>query len=498
MARKKTGASPKLSERRTLMTNALNEMIGVFCSHNDQAFNDVLSNALRPAAEAAGADRIVIYQYVEIAHEMRLKQLYRWDKSKNILTKKSLEYLPNSPQILRWLEKLLAGECISRTSGEMAEGESAFMNLLGIKTVLMAPIFTRGQLWGAVFFENQANDNLFSNECIDLMQSMARLCANAVIRSSLENEVADNNELNRVMFESAPIGLIMFDDKYNYYDCNREVLKIFNVTKNYYLNHFFELSPEYQPDGSKSQDRLQEIIKRTLEGEKLAMEWMHCSRDGELIPCDITMERIKHKGKYIGLGYVYDLRNIKRLEQNIQWLESEVDKIYYDPLTGIYNRRFFDKNLERVIKSLSRSAGKLSLMMIDIDRFKRYNDTYGHKEGDECLKSVAETLASSIGRVDDFVARYGGEEFVVVLPNTDENGACIIADKMLTNIRNREIPHKKNDAVPYVTISVGLTTAVVGFQQTGDDYIKRADAALYVSKHTGRNKFTFQQLTDPS
>jgi len=172
------------------------------------------------------------------------------------------------------------------------------------------------------------------------------------------------------------------------------------------------------------------------------------------------------------------------------------ENVYHDTLTGVYSRRFLENNLERVIKSLSRSGGELSLLFIDIDNFKKYNDTYGHGEGDECLKAVAKTLAATLLRADDFVARYGGEEFVVVLPNTNEAGAKVVAESLLTNTLNQKIVHEKNDAVPFVSISIGITTSVVKHTQNGSDYIKKADEALYKSKQNGRNRYTFVGFED--
>jgi diguanylate cyclase (GGDEF)-like protein len=150
-----------------------------------------------------------------------------------------------------------------------------------------------------------------------------------------------------------------------------------------------------------------------------------------------------------------------------------------------------EENLENIIKSLSRSNGTLSLLMIDVDFFKRYNDTYGHSMGDDCLKSIAETLVQCVTRVGDFVARYGGEEFIVVLPNTCENGARMLADKLLESIRERNIPHEKNDAAKCVTISIGVITGNVKHTQSVSDYLKLVDDAMYMSKQSGRNKYTF-------
>jgi diguanylate cyclase (GGDEF)-like protein len=162
-----------------------------------------------------------------------------------------------------------------------------------------------------------------------------------------------------------------------------------------------------------------------------------------------------------------------------------------DQLTGIYNRRYFDGNLKKIIKSHSRTNSTFSLLMLDIDFFKNYNDTYGHDAGDNCLRTIAVAIAKCITRDEDFVARYGGEEFVVVLPNTDINGVNLIAKKILEKVCECRIPNEASDIADYVTISIGGTTGVVKHLQSGSDYIKCADKALYESKKNGRNKYTF-------
>jgi diguanylate cyclase (GGDEF)-like protein len=189
------------------------------------------------------------------------------------------------------------------------------------------------------------------------------------------------------------------------------------------------------------------------------------------------------------------LRRFARLaEKNTGDLHETdlTDKVQYDALTGIYNRRCMEDNLKRVIKSMVRSGGGLlSILMIDMDFFKKYNDAYGYGEGDACLKSVAKVIAASVMRPDDFVARYDGEEFAVILPHTDEKGACVMAEKILEGVRACGIPHKKSKAAECVTVSIGVTTANIDLPCDGDEYIKRADEALYMSKGSGRNKYTY-------
>jgi len=174
-------------------------------------------------------------------------------------------------------------------------------------------------------------------------------------------------------------------------------------------------------------------------------------------------------------------------------IDRRLNQVHFDALTGLYNRRYFNETTDLLIKTLSRSGGVLSMLIIDIDYFKNYNDTYGHDEGDKCLKIVAEALSKGLSRTGDFIVRYGGEEFVAVLPNTGETGARVIAGKMLENIRNRSVAHKSSDVAAYVTVSIGISTGRVHYTQSRDDYIIKADEMLYKAKQSGRNRYVFER-----
>ena len=174
-------------------------------------------------------------------------------------------------------------------------------------------------------------------------------------------------------------------------------------------------------------------------------------------------------------------------------LDALVGKIHFDMLTGVYNRRYMEDALNRLVNTLRRSGKMLSVLMIDIDRFKQYNDTYGHVEGDSCLRAVAKTIEGSILRGDDFVARYGGEEFAVILPNTDEDGARRIAERILENVRSRKIPHAHNEAAPYVTVSVGVAACCAEAMQNYTEWMQCADQALYAAKANGRDRYAVYQ-----
>ena len=197
---------------------------------------------------------------------------------------------------------------------------------------------------------------------------------------------------------------------------------------------------------------------------------------------------LRHQRKLIKIT---DKASTNKITGQKEQITELTNIVHYDVLTGIYNRRFLEESLKRVIKLISRSGGLLSVLMLDIDYFKKYNDTYGHSEGDICLKRVAEAIAGSLSRAEDFVARYGGEEFAVVLPHSDVVGAHKIAEKIIESIRALNIPHEKNEAASFVTVSIGITTGTVMHGQDYSDYLKRADEALYMSKNDGRNRYTY-------
>jgi diguanylate cyclase (GGDEF)-like protein len=162
-------------------------------------------------------------------------------------------------------------------------------------------------------------------------------------------------------------------------------------------------------------------------------------------------------------------------------------QIFADGLTGIPNRRRFDAHMDNEIRRAKRTASPLSLIMIDVDYFKNYNDNYGHQRGDECLILIAATLSRILGRPCDLVARYGGEEFVAVLPDTNAAGALKLANSMRHEVEALGIEHQYSNAAKHVTISLGVITQIPAHNTAVSHMISAADHALYQAKRSGRN-----------
>jgi diguanylate cyclase (GGDEF)-like protein/PAS domain S-box-containing protein len=186
-----------------------------------------------------------------------------------------------------------------------------------------------------------------------------------------------------------------------------------------------------------------------------------------------------------------DISRLKRVERRLSETNRRLKaRVWEDHLTGIPSRRYLDAALAREVRRARRGGQALSIVMADIDRFKSYNDRYGHPAGDDCLRLVAQAASAALGRGEDELCRYGGEEFVAILPGTGTDGAADVAERMRRAVADQAIPH---DGVPWghVTISLGVASLPAvdhGSHRDRDALIAAADAALYAAKAAGRDR----------
>lgn len=245
---------------------------------------------------------------------------------------------------------------------------------------------------------------------------------------------------------------------------------------------FERLHPDDMPEVIKAARRLQ---KNESVEETISFRTQH--GDGREIWLETSLRIARDNGQMNGaIAVTRDITARKRLELKLE------EMAMVDGLTSLANRRAFDTTFESEFRRARRERYDLSLLLIDIDRFKFFNDTYGHLGGDSCLRRVAEVIAGHANRPGDFVARYGGEEIVVLLPQTPLSGAQYIAGEILRKVQALAIAHEHNLPWGVVTVSVGVATLL---NQPGartaapDDLVEAADAALYEAKATGRNRF---------
>jgi len=190
-----------------------------------------------------------------------------------------------------------------------------------------------------------------------------------------------------------------------------------------------------------------------------------------------------HVGRRM-LEYQYTL---EKLTEELICANQELNRmVTIDGLTGIANRRHFEERYRGEWRRALREEIPLAVIMVDIDYFKKYNDFYGHMTGDECLKRIAAVLAETVSRAGDLVARYGGEEFVVLLPNTDNVGAIVVAEALRSAVNRLEVPHC-GSPTQLLSISLGVATVYPQRENEPEELLEKADRALYRAKAAGRN-----------
>lgn len=196
------------------------------------------------------------------------------------------------------------------------------------------------------------------------------------------------------------------------------------------------------------------------------------------------------QGNVVSLvGFMFDITERKQNEEKLLSLQQELEDLSFrDGLTGVNNRRKFDAVFDREWQDARRESQPLSLLLFDVDFFKRYNDAYGHVEGDECLKRVARALASAAHRPRDFLARYGGEEFVLLLPASDAHAARTVAERCRQAVFKAQIAHGDSPIGQLLTVSIGGGTLVPGERDDPVRFLDDVDRRLYRAKHGGRNR----------
>jgi diguanylate cyclase (GGDEF)-like protein/PAS domain S-box-containing protein len=189
------------------------------------------------------------------------------------------------------------------------------------------------------------------------------------------------------------------------------------------------------------------------------------------------------------VGFMFDISERKETEQKLMALQKELEALSFkDGLTGVANRRMFDSILETEWAHARRNSQPLSLILIDIDYFKQYNDRYGHIQGDDCLRNVGQALNSAATRARDLVARFGGEEFALVLPETDAAAARKVAERCRSLIFKQQIPHEASAVSRILTVSLGVGTIIPRHEDQPLAFVEAVDRQLYQAKQDGRNR----------
>jgi len=306
-------------KRREEMEAALNRAAVKFLSRSEKTFEDIMTAGVKEIADVLNLDRFSLLRNLQPSgNSSPGGQIYRWNRESGGTTApvKGLESFKPEQYVPSWRKIFTSGGTINGPVSQMPEAE--VLKSFGLVSICVTPVFINSNFWGIAFFEDIQTERYFEKDSVEIMRLAAFLCANTVIRADMEREIAHAYEFNTSILVASPFCLTFFDENGNAIDCNDVTLKTMETTKKYYIEHFHEFSPEYQSDGKKSKDKAIEIIKRALNGEYVVFEWVHRTSKGEDIPFEITLLRVLNKGKYVAIGYQYDLRNMKKMEQSLR------------------------------------------------------------------------------------------------------------------------------------------------------------------------------------
>ncbi|HZG57005.1 sensor domain-containing diguanylate cyclase [Paenibacillus sp.] len=299
-------------------------------------------------------------------------------------------------------------------------------------------------------------------------------------RKASERFIRESEERYRTLVQLSPDAILIHDDGKIVF-CNDACARL--VAADHPEELFGASLYDYiSPDERRNiASRLQRMYLSGV-AEAAPLETKIIRRTGESIDVEGTSAFVEHDGKKLLQVVLRDVTKRSLEKERLQRLSQ------LDGLTNIANRRYFDAVLYREVNRARRNKLPLALLLCDIDNFKKYNDLYGHLTGDECLKRVTRAAGELLKRPGDLLARFGGEEFAVLLPETDEYGAIIVAEQLRSAIAALRIPHGDSDVGGIVTVSVGVSSMTRPSTSDIVPLIERADRALYAAKRAGKNR----------
>lgn len=280
--------------------------------------------------------------------------------------------------------------------------------------------------------------------------------------------------------------IIWLDRSGNYIFVNKAATDLLGYSEAEFLRmNMLDVDPTF------NQEIWQEHWREVESRKSFKIETVNRTRSGVSIPVEVTTNLVEVGGQQFNCSIVRDITERKHAETVLQSLNAEIYKLSItDGLTGIANRRYFDITLQAEMDRHARSGEPVSIILIDIDAFKDFNDRYGHVKGDDCLRQVAAALEREI-RTTGVAARYGGEEFACILPAAGQLDALAVAEAIQSAIATLAIPHDRSAVAPHVTVSMGVLTLPPHQSCAQDEILQAADSLLYRAKGDGRNRFVY-------
>ncbi len=474
-----------LIQKQDRLLNGVAEAMN--CLLTDKNHTNAIQEAIEVIGKAIQVDRVYIFEnhLIENGKEIAMSQRYEWASQSNLVQINN-PILQNVPYMkagfARWFELLSSNQAINGPVKNFPECKILRSVQQTLQSVLIVPIFILDEFWGFIGFEDCVKERNWNKNEEAIIQAAAAGIGGAIKIHQDAEKIKQTSARLEALISHMPYGILAEDKDNRLILINQQFNEIFRAPT--HSEKMLGMKPEEVPQQGRNifqeedlyDNRSKEII--TNREKVLSEEWKLV--DGRIISRDAIP--IFTNGKYDGFLWQFkDTTEQKRIEQELK------DASFLDGLTTISNRRFFDKTIFTEWGRCSRTSKSLTLIMLDIDYFKDYNDKYGHQRGDECLIKVAQTINETIGRPSDVACRYGGEEFAVILPDTHKEGGIKMAEKIRVAIENLEIPHITSSVSAFVTCSFGVATVIPSTLSRPEEIIRMADKALYTSKTLGRN-----------
>ncbi|NET16544.1 MAG: diguanylate cyclase, partial [Okeania sp. SIO1H6] len=463
----------------------------------------LLSKMTRIVAENAGSNKCVLLLYNSGSWEI-VSQWVDGNYSLCSIPIDRTNILPSS--IINTVKRTQQTLLINNIEQDKMFARDLYLIENQPKSICCTPILNQAKLIGLLYLENSLTVEAFTDKRLEILNLLSSQAAISIQNAKFYAQVRENESKLRQFLDAMPVAVGIVDASGHPYYTNhiaRELLG--NITSS-------EVSQVYQIYQAGTEEKYPEAnlpIVRALHGEtvrddnieihqgdrRIAIEAFGTpvyDKQGKIKYAITTFQDITERKQAEKILSDYNQTLQQQVAQRTAQLEQANQELLrianLDGLTQIPNRRSFDQYLAVEWRRHLREQQFLSLIMIDIDYFKRYNDHYGHQGGDDCLIRVAQAISQVPQRPTDLVARYGGEEFAVILSNTNIEGAFTIAEFIRQAIASLFIPHAQSEVSQFVTLSLGVASIIPNFEDTAEDLIGLADEALYEAKRQGRDR----------
>lgn len=311
-------------DRQSRLLQAANDTAAVLFSANEESFEESLQKGMELMAHCVDVNYIKLWRNEEKDGSEYYVEQFKWvDGSGLTGVLAQIDTDHHNEGIQGWEQRLRQRECINNRVCDMISSEQKWLTPFGVKSILMIPVYLQDRFWGFVSFGDCVRERTFTEDEVSILWSGSLMLASAVNRNEAEVRVREADERTRLMLDATPLCCNLWNEALVNIECNEEAVKLFELKdKQEYLDRFFELSPEYQPDGRLSVEKSREYINSAFDDGKVVFEWMHQKPDGTPIPSEITLVRVRHEGQYVIAGYTRDLREYKKMMEDIEYKDE--------------------------------------------------------------------------------------------------------------------------------------------------------------------------------